>query len=517
LQPSQEPTAEFGEVAFNLTTPANLTVQEDRQVSLGTLVEYVDRIPREDEALFLEVVNYPPGTTFYNGNQEITSVVNGTILIPVEGLSNLQVQGPLDFSGIFSFDIQATLREGVDLEATPEEYGIAVVRSDTLQTITVEVEPLAELIRPEVFVLEDQEGVIELGSMLVGQQLLQDDGSSPGNNIETETFTEIRVEVPNATASFVATLEGSFASFVGVDRTEVNGNAEVLYEESDEGIKTFTIRSLQLPDGSRASDDQLLALSQTEREQVSADILAVFELLELSLGPEHTDDDGELTIRFSLADVNPAVIDRPVSAVNRVTTPLRVVAIADTPAVQVESPAATVILEDDGAIPLFINVTNSADRDNSEVLSVEIIIPQDFLGPIGEIQYIAGNLPDGMSLELIDVGVWRIEAEADTVDSREAFLNSALNTGEFGFVPRNGWAEIDSLIVQAVSTEQATGFGQVLEGFREARANATLSIEVIPVADEPTVEVKGNALGREDVSDMAVRRTDDDSSRRCGG
>ena len=56
LQPTSPPSPEFGELVLEIPE-ANLTFNEDESVDLSKLVQYVDRVPREDEAIVVEVSN----------------------------------------------------------------------------------------------------------------------------------------------------------------------------------------------------------------------------------------------------------------------------------------------------------------------------------------------------------------------------------------------------------------------------------------------------------------------------
>lgn len=478
---------------------------EDGALTLQTNVDYVDRMPRADEAIFLEVTNFPDGVTFRQGSVEYTEQIDGLILVPYDESVEIRIASPKDFSGVFSFDVAFTLREGVDLDGDPIDFGETAVRCDFAQTYFIEVQPRADTTtRAQVEVLEDQAELIKFSS-LVDQGLIQDDGTSLGNNPETETIIEARIEVPNATSTFALTVEGFFATLVDVNRTVV-GNVEVLFGDS-QGRKDFVLRSLLVPKGKSSNNDQLLAISQADREQATTDILAVLAQMEFSLQPEHTDDDGKVQLSVTTADVNTDVqVSRSVNTRTTTWNPILVKAIADPPSLEVESPAATVIFEDDGVIPLFIEVTASPDRDDSEVLSVLIDIPSGYGidgEPVGELSYIGGgSLPAGFSLQNIASGRWLIQAEGATPETREALLNSVLSTREIAFVPRDGFGETldpdNAIVVELISEERASG-EQVADGLKTSSVNATIILEVIPVADAPTLGIKGNAIGKEDV------------------
>jgi hypothetical protein len=455
--------------------------------------------------VFVEVTNFPDGISFFLGDTAFDTIVDGSLLVPAADLSSLQMQPPQDFSGNFTFDMQASLRDEVNLDASPPEFGNIRLLSDTLETFTIQVFPVADGANEEqVTVLEDQMELIQFGSSLVAQGLVLDDGSSFGNNNATETIYEITIEIPNATATFDLTIAGLFAGLVDINSTVLNDAVEVSYQEDLDGAKVFTLRSLLIPNGSATSDAELLALPLEDRVKAMSDIFDVLELLTFTLGPEHTDDDGTVSLTAFVADINTDVtVSEQISTTQTKWNPLLVKAIADLPVLMVVNPAATVIDEDSGVIPLSIGVTASADRDDSEVLIVDITVPFDSEGEIGEIVYIGGGLPPDVSFTRVGSRRWTIEADGATPEIREDLLNSILNAEEIAFLPRNGWA--DTLVdrtgirVELISRERQGGDQAEV---RQVTVEDFIGIEVIPVADEPTVETRGNAIGKEDVSNQ---------------
>lgn len=513
-QPSSQPSPEFGELVI-VIPEANVTANEDEPVDLSKIVDYVDRLPRDDEQIFIELRNYPTGTKFFLGSEEVTTIQDGALLIPAnDGLNGFRMQPPPDFSGRFSFNVTATLREN----------GVVVVETTPSDKIHVDVLPVAEIIegKPRFIAVEDQEGPLPVGAKISSELLLTDDGQSQGNNNEAETLIEFRIDVPGDSEFFSYVIEGFFANVTGPGPTQGSGTAEIFLEGGGPGAREFTIRSTLVPNGANSTDDELLIIPQTTRETATNDILATLALFEFSIGPNHTDLDGELTVTAVNADVNTEVLPEnevpgAVDISETTWNPLVVQAISDTPSLAVVDPAGIITEEDGDFIPLSITATPSADLDNSEVLSVRITVPlqpifvpfeQDT--PIGEIRY-NGDPPAGVSISNVGEGVWLIEADGDTPEEREALLNSVLNGGNLVFDPRDGWAGIlvgdEGLQVDLISTERASGFqvapdelGGDDEDSRRETVTAYIGFEVIPVADVPTVEVKGNAIGREDVS-----------------
>ena len=511
MQPSQQPSPEFGEL--ELVVPANFTLNEDERLDLSGFVDYIDRVPRGDEEINLEVSNYPEGTKFFLGSREIDTIVDGALLIPATDLSELTMQAPNDFSGRFTIDVRATLREN----------GIVVVSTDPVENLLVDVLPVADNTGTvRMSVVEDQSGPILLGSEIRDRFEIQDVATSAGNNNVNETIIEFRIKIPEDTDVFNHTVGGFFGDLTGTGKVAGEGTAEIIFDATP-AVREYIIRSTIVPNGADSNSTELLGISQSERETASTDILATLALFELSaIGPAHTDLDGDLTVTAVTADVNTEVSseDSPLGAADTTETtwkPLRVQAIADKPTVQVISPAGTITEEDDENIPLFINVTSSADVDDSEVLSVKITIPKEMifspveaLTPIGEIQYI-GDLPEGVTLTLVEDNAWLIEADGDSPSIREMRLNEVLSEGNLVFNPRFGWAgkimDEDGLFVELISTERANNdqvappeFGGEDGDSKREADSAYIGIEVIAVADVPTVEIKGNAIGLEDVS-----------------
>ena len=177
----------------------------------------------------------------------------------------------------------------------------------------------------------------------------------------------------------------------------------------------------------------MLELTRAELNTIEADLRATLDDLQLSLGPEHTDEDGAIVFRSTVADVNFDVNDGAgdVSILTcEETSVFRVLAVADTPVLNIVDPSPPSVLLDGDNIPLCINVIASPDNatdDNSETLSVRITVPLDNStnAPIGQIVY-NGTLPDGVTITSVSDGVWLIEADGATPAERQDLLNSVL-------------------------------------------------------------------------------------------
>jgi hypothetical protein len=179
--------------------------------------------------------------------------------------------------------------------------------------------------------------------------------------------------------------------------------------------------------------------------------------------------------------------------------------------------------EDSNSIGLLINVTNSADRDDSEVLSVRITVPKERGTVIGSI---GGTPPTGVTITNEGDGKFLIQAPSSNPNNsnqREAMLNSFVSTGDLKFIPRPNWAGNQTLRVDVISTETgaeiaAGSFGGADGNSKTETVTTWIQLTVRPVADRPDVvldQVKANAGGYEDTAipiAVSVTVTDNDGS-----
>ena len=464
----------------------------------------------------------PDNFAVFLGGAEVTAKDGDWLLIPADDLSTLRIENQLRYSGSFQLTFRATLRDN----------GVLASQSDP-EIVTVDVLPIAQCATTSPTIADEDQGVIFWGSEFNSSFNPIDRGNGLGNNAETETVIEMQIVVPADTPAdpdppFTYTVEDSTFGPLSVDgqTTSGVGTAEITYNIDANSVRTFTIRSTNanVAAGGASDPNDLVLLDQATRDAIEDDIRATLALFELSLGPNHTDVDGAIVFNYAMADVNLDVNGGSGSAsINNActsTNTLRVRAIADEPSLNIIEPTPAKGLEDAENIPLCFEALASADNgdfDNSEVLSVRITVPfAEIIRPvadntaIGSIVY-NGTLPDGVNITYEDPanGVWLIEADvpapnASTPTTRQDLLNSVLcadplnpTTSLLQFDPREGFAGSADLIIEAITTERATG-SQVLEP--TASVNSTIRIAVDPVADTPTVESKGNAIGDEDVS-----------------
>lgn len=516
MQPSSVPSPEFGDI--DLFLPPSLTLIEDQALDLESLVDYVGRFPRPNEQLYFEIFIPTLPEDYTISFSQPTTTLGDYLLIPAindVNFTDLTIQAGVHFSGTFNLTSRATLRDAGDVS-------ILYVSSDN-ETAVADVLPVCDNIRQgRLRGVEDLPGT--LGANIVDQYRSDDRGQAGAGNNENvpETLIEFEIVIPPNETDFTHfILDPLFASIVlGGDGTySGNGTAVIEFVEAIDGTRTFTIYSSILPNGSSSNTTDLLAQSQTNREQARDDILATLEQLDIQVGPDHASGRSDLAVTATSADVNEEVFFGAGDAdtCQETWTPYRVDSVADTPFVSVTSPAPTEF-EDEQAVLLSICVNNSIDEDNSEYLTVRITVPIEPIvfpapdnTPIGEISF-NGTLPSGVDITNSAEGVWLIEADDDLIGTtnqeREDLLNSVLCNSDLVFDPREGYAGNATILVEVISTERSGGgleiagdeFGGADGTSETETVAANITFEVIAVADIPTVLVEGNALGLEDVS-----------------
>jgi hypothetical protein len=136
--------------------------------------------------------------------------------------------------------------------------------------------------------------------------------------------------------------------------------------------------------------------------------------------------------------------------------PVLVQAVADPPSVSATE--SMMLVEDNSPMLLQIFADRSADDDNSETLSIRVTIPSDTNGSIGDLS--ATSVPSNVAFNVLDNGVYIVQAAGATPQSREAALDAFLSSN-VRFQPRAQWAGVylgdDGIKVEAISTEDATG------------------------------------------------------------
>lgn len=482
-----------------LSLPANPSGTEDTRFALGTIsVSAGTSDPDGSEARYIEIdtSSYPSGTVFSSGGTSVGTVVTaGWLRIPESFLSNLDFQGPGNFSGTIALSVRGVI---VDTSTSGTVTSVTAP-----QTLTVTVTPDADAVSaPAVSTGVEDLGAVGFGAALANTATgirVTDNGGGTGNNAATETLSQVALDFPADTPTQTYTITA------GADV----GSAVVSF---DSGTRTYTITSTIITGAADVG-----ALSQADRNQAEADIRATLAGFSVTMGPDHTDLDGVVAVTASTLDVNGGVFNIQPNTFNHT---IRIQAVADTPSISVVDPVAS-SSEDIVSIPLTINAGNSADADGSETLSVRITVPSDALGAVGSI---TGTPPANVSLTSLGGGVYLVTATGPDSATREARLDSFLNGGGVAFTPRSNWSGellgAAGLKIEAISTEAATGAqlaANVYGGPDGLSATETvvdyIDIRVAPAADVPTV--KGNGVGLEDSRisvPMSVTLADKDGS-----
>ena len=307
IQPSDMPSPEFGDV--NVTVPNRIEYVENGDFDISSFVDYVDRIPRSDEELFLEIdlTGAPDGTEIILNGVNLADDPNNFdgewLLIPAAvDLTSLRIRNFEYFSGTFNLTVRGTLREN----------GL-VVSNSTEEIVTAEVIPVATCIGRSVAVrVPEDAGNITWGADYFTDTSFraEDYAQNSGNNIVPEFFIEIQITIPapqlNITSPFDITVQDDLFRSVPSDPTSTTpgiGSATISLDETS-GNKVYTIRSTLLPNGTIATEADILALTDLELAQLEDDLRSTASSLVLSISPEHTDADGSIIVGATTVDVN---------------------------------------------------------------------------------------------------------------------------------------------------------------------------------------------------------------------
>jgi hypothetical protein len=483
---------------LTLILPSPPSGVEDTTFSLGGItVSASSSDPDGSETRYIEIstTSYPTGTQFFVGSTQVgTEVTPGWLRVPESSLAALAVKPPVNFSGTFTLSIR-----GVTVDASVND---TVTLPTNVQTIVVIVTPVADPIStPSLSIVVEDGAVIALGADLANTATgirANDNGTGSGNNGATEMISRVVLDFPADTLTQTYTVAHA-------------GNVGSAVIAFDVDLRTYTITSTLI---TGAADVALV--SQADRAQAEADIRATLTGLTVTMGPANTDLNGIVAVTVTTLDVNDGVSSTQDSAFNH---DIRVEAIADTPGLAI---TPTISVDEDGIdIPLYINVGNSVDSDNSETLSVRITVPSDSFGVIGTL---VGTPPAGLTITDQGNGVYLVQATGATNALREAALDSFLNTGTLSLDPRANWSGdltgSDGIKVEVISTEAATGVelaNNSYGGIDGLSATETvvdyIDVIVAPQSDLPTV--KGAGIGLEDARisiPMSVTLSDRDGS-----
>uniref|UniRef100_A0A7S3P310 Calmodulin n=1 Tax=Amphora coffeiformis TaxID=265554 RepID=A0A7S3P310_9STRA len=475
---------------LTVAVPTSIEFNEDTRYVLqgfdAVFVGNEDLDSSEVTVLELNEQSYPAGTKFYANNALMTVKVGGWLQVPSSELLDFEIRPPLHFSGSFTLEVRAAITDTT-------QSGVVVAASQT-KLVPFTVLPVADGVNiPLVIGIEDL-GPIQFGSKLSQGLTVKDRAQGTGNNPESETITKIVFDVPADTDQLRYIVTGSYVQDTS-GTLNGTGTAVVSYN-SDE--REYTVTSTLLV------GEDLALISQTDRELAELHIRQTLASFVIEIGPEHSDDNGSVRLFISTADVKDGIASEKIDSF----TPLLVAAVADLPTVEVVNPAEKIVNEDGESIPLRITVGSSPDKDNSETLSVRITVPKEGGIPIGSI---GGLTPQGVTLNSEGSGKYLVTSQADTPDDRESLLNSFLSSnGNLEFLPRPNWSGSlwgsNGIRVDVISTEKAVGaelagdeYGGADGTSKTETATAYIGVTVRPIADQATVSVKGNAIGKEDI------------------
>jgi hypothetical protein len=475
---------------LTLEVPVSVEFNEDTKYTLQGFNSVFDGEADVDESettvMEIEVSSYPTGTRFWANGALMTTTSSGWLQIPANAMSTFQIRPPGHYSGSFDLVVRSAITDST-------QTGVVVLATGT-KTVPFRVLPRADGVSFQSVIGIEDLGPISFGTQVNSGLTIRDRGSGTGNNPETETITQIVIDIPADTAEVTYTITGAYAQDI-TGSLPGPGTATVSFDAT---LREYSITST-ITEG-----QDFATLSQADRETAMTDIRDAFKTFLVEIGPEHNADNGSIAVTVHTADVNIGVSHEKTDSY----TPLIVAAVADLPTVSVVNPAEVTVSEDGDSIPLRITVGHSLDRDDSEVISVRITVPTEGGTPIGTI---GGATPANVNLADQGGGSYLVTATGATPEADEALLNSFLSEGgNIIFIPRAGWAgsvvDTDGIRVDVISTETATGdelagdeYGGADGTSKTETATAYIGLTVLPVADEATITVKGNSVGLEDV------------------
>jgi hypothetical protein len=154
---------------------------------------------------------------------------------------------------------------------------------------------------------------------------------------------------------------------------------------------------------------------------------------------------------------------------------VKVKAVADMPSLTINQ----LYLDEDTTAPLQIFPGRSIDDDDSETLSVRITVPSDEMGTVGSLKKLS-SVP-GVTFSSQGGGIYLVEATGSDTKTREATLVAFLDGGVI-FIPRPQYSSIQNIMVEAISTERASG-GDV--DTKAQTAKAYIEVTIAPITDLP--------------------------------
>ncbi len=313
--------------------------------------------------------------------------------------------------------------------------------------LKIKVFPIADgIVQPTTTTVGIEDlGPVRFGSTLVSTKMAASDkGIGAGNNPEAETFQNIVISVPQDMPTLTYTMSGQYVPTAS-GFSNGFGSAQVFFNQSAR-IYNITSKTIE-------TVANVTTLTQQQREQSMIDILKTLETFQVEIGPNHTDNDGVLSVSVTTLDVN---LGRASTRKNDFIHNIKIQAVADTPSMFVSPVNA---IDEDSSLPLKIQAIPSADVDGSEVTFVRILVPLDANKQVpGKI---IGQTPAGVLLQEALPNTYVITSSGSTVNEQIALLNSFINNNTPGqgliYSPTPNWSGKTTLTIQVVSMEQADG------------------------------------------------------------
>ena len=462
--------------------PSDICVPEDTSSSLGMINLTLSEADNDgSEFLFLDVdtTNLPPGAVFESGGMEVGESINSTMVrFSRAEAEDLSINPPDDYSGTFTLPSRSRLVD-VTTTGSAERFGV-------LREMVIKISPVAD--RPNVpsKINACEDVTISVGAQLADPMTgiaVTDVDTAPNNNDSSETIQAIVLSPTTSGPTFsfneVAPVGDALISINNVPPYVVS----ITHETFNVGV-------------------DLVMLSQGERDTAETEMLDTLALLELDIGPAHTDDDVTIEINVTVLDVNQAI-----GALSSITYEMmfeiEIGGVADQPM------GATIqAIEDqaeDTVVPLIMSGSASVDTDGSEDICVQVAVDNGSVG-------FSSPQPD---FSISASSSFRICYEGSAPNRLNA-LNTLLSSGFVRYTPSAHFAGEVNLVMDAVTIERFGDSNQAC--LVEQTFRTTTAFNIFPVADKPSVA--GNGVGLEDTHiDIPIRVTlqDNDGSETYTG
>ena len=220
-------------------------------------------------------------------------VLGGWLRLPNSTNAEISIRGPGHFSGTLPLRMRGTI---VDFSMSGQ-----AVNSTEPQIVNVNVYPVADNVKqPSVdyTVRVEDSDPIPFGATLVGVRVKDNGNTRRGNNPETETFSKVHLKLPADSASVIYSVTAGSYLPAGYAHGIYAGDetAQIKY---DSDLREFEIYSTIIRDAADVG-----SLSLEDRKTASNHIMTTLAEFAVSIGPEHTDDNGSIDVVVTTLDVN---------------------------------------------------------------------------------------------------------------------------------------------------------------------------------------------------------------------